>query len=65
MAERDNLVVTLKAKGITCRKIKQMIENKRDDASMFQKSGFNSLANSELVSVRKLKALKDKVCLLK
>ena len=65
MAERDNLVITLKAKGITCKKIKQMIKNKREDASMFRKTGFNSLANSELVSARKLKSLKDKVCLLK
>lgn len=50
---QDNLIETLKAKGLTCSKLRSMINNQerdakkaRDDANMFRK--FNIISQAEL-----------------
>ena len=55
----------LKARGISCGKLKAMIKNKQKDAEMFRKSGFGGLAKKEEESASAIRGLKRRVCLLK
>ena len=51
---KDIDVEQLKSRGLSCGKLKSMVKNKRKDAEMFRKVGFNSLASSEEQAAQKL-----------
>ncbi len=75
----DNLIQTLKQRGLSCSKLmmmerKQQLDAKRDrkDAAMFRSLGFNKqadlqerIAKAQESSANTLKQLRRKVCLLK
>jgi len=63
--DSENIVETLKKRGITCNKLKKMESDSLKDAKSFRESGFNGIATAEEGISNKIKQLRDKVCLLK
>ena len=61
----DNLVDTLKSRGLSCSKLKSLEKNKLGDAKTFRSVGFNSLAQREEQSAKDVRGLRNKVCRLK
>lgn len=58
----QELANRLRQKGLTCSKLRKMINDKKSDARDFEKVGFQKLAKNEIESARAIKSLKDKVC---
>lgn len=58
-------IETLKARGLSCKRLDSMVKNKMKDAKDFRQAGFVNLANKEEESARAISGLKKKVCLLK
>lgn len=66
MAKEEQVdIETLKDRGLSCPKLKRMIDNKLKDAKDFRAVGFNNIANAEETNAKKIRALQKKVCLLK
>lgn len=64
--ESDNeLIETLRSRGLTCGKLKSMEANKMKDAKNFRAVGFTNIAEGEEASAKKIRGLRKKVCLLK
>lgn len=55
----------LKARGLTCGRLKSMEQRQRKDASDFRRVGFESLARTEEQTAEKIKSLRRRVCLLR
>lgn len=64
--ESDNeMIETLRSRGLTCQKLKKMEANKAKDAKDFRAVGFNGIASAEEANAKKIRDLRKKVCLLK
>lgn len=61
----QEMIQSLRSRGLTCGRLKKMEENKAKDAKMFRSVGFNNLAGNEEESAKKIRELRRKVCLLK
>lgn len=62
---RDNveeLSRRLKDSGLTCAKLKKLVNRQRKDMQTFRRIGFNKLAKKEQEVGVALKSLKNKVC---
>ena len=65
MENEDNLIESLREKGVTCTRLKGLEKRELREASEFRKLGFQGLANSQEASAGKLKELRGKVCKLR
>ena len=65
MEKEDNLIESLREKGVTCTRLKGLEKRERREAQDFRKLGFEGLANSQEVSAQKLKELRGRVCKLR
>jgi len=65
MAEENIDIETLKARGLTCERMKQLEERQFKDAKLFRDVGFIGIANVEEQTALKIKGLRKKVCLLR
>lgn len=52
----------LKESGLTCARLKQIINRQRKDMQTFRKVGFTKLARQEQEVGKTVKALRNKVC---
>lgn len=64
--ENDNeMIETLRTRGLTCGKLTKMEQSKYKDAKDFRAVGFTNIANAEEANAKKIKELRKKVCLLR
>lgn len=66
MVKEQNLdIEQLKARGLTCARLKSMEKKQLEDAKKFRKVGFNNIANTEEETAKRISNLRKKVCLLR
>lgn len=66
MAKKQEInVEDLKSRGLSCSKLKKMEQDQFKNAEQFRRVGFNNIANSSEANAKKIKGLRQKVCLLK
>lgn len=58
----EQLAQKLREKGLNCNKLKSMINNKKSDARMFQRVGFNKLSQKEIETAMEIESVRRKVC---
>ena len=61
----EELINTLKDRGLSCAKLKSMEKKQFTDAKNFRASGFVNIAKLEEETARKIRGLRKKVCLLR
>lgn len=65
MAEEENIVPTLKERGVSCSKLKSMELHRIRLAQESRKLGFEATAKKDEEIGRSIKALRNKVCMLR
>lgn len=66
MAKQQEVnVEDLKSRGLTCSKLRKMEQDQFKNAEQFRRVGFSNIANSSEANAKKIKGLRQKVCLLK
>mgnify|MGYP001580044295 CR=1 FL=1 len=63
--EGEDIVETLRERGLTCGKLKNIEKREIKEASQFRALGFMRIAEAQEVSARNIKALRNKVCKLR
>ena len=65
MANEDELIQSLKEKGLTCNKLKSIESRERKESGEFRRIGFNEIASVQEASANKIRELRTKVCKLR
>lgn len=63
--EGEDIVETLRERGLTCSRLKSLEKREREDAKIFRSVGFGNIGDINEQVANKIKSLRNRVCKLR